>query len=756
MAKDIKKEKEAKKPKKKRSVFLLFLASLFSVAVMMLIAGGVVLAVVTGTEEGRASVFRYFSAAILNTQGWHAAYGKIHSPNLREWKLEDIRLSRGGREKMLVNAIDMKLSYTALLKGTVAVERFQAKGFHADESHAQDAQVSASGLAGATTRLDASATALPLKVVMTALGRRLAKNEEGVLDAKVSIDGDKVTLGSLVLALKQGGRLEANGTVSADAFDVNVKGKEVPSQLFIGETGPVAPGMFAADLVVCGSFDAPEVSGTFGYAADLFYSRKKSVPVAVAAKLETQGEVLHVTADVTRSNSKAGRVELDIPLAPYLAAARKGTVLPLVFDARGGLDVEALAFLYDPAVNLVRGQLKADLKVGGTVAAPVVRGNVRFEKGRYRNALTGTDMHQIEMHLVANDTGAVIKTATATDGAKGRLSLEGDVRWKGGDEAANLVLKVREAAILKRPDMNGQATGGLSLRGSLRRLDLAGVMEISPLTVMLESALLADIPEIKVVDVAAPQKAEEPSALHKLLPAVHLNVTVKAEKQAYLRGRGMDVELAGKVTVTGTLGAPVYNGGFKTVRGECRVLGKRFVLKKGEVRFEESDMYLDVTAVNRAHGAQIQADLSGKVEKLNIKLSSVPSLPQDEILARLLFGAPAKSISPLQAARLAVALKQMKDGGSAIFDPVGAVRDRLGLDQLNVGAEETEEGQGVSVGAGKYIGDKIYLEVEKTPDPANPWKASAEIEINDNVSIETTTGANPGSQGVGIQWKRDY
>ena len=420
------------------------------------------------------------------------------------------------------------------------------------------------------------------------------------------------------------------------------------------------------------------------------------------------------------------------------------------------MDVEALAFLYDPAVNLVKGRLEADVNVSGRPAAPVVRGDIRFEKGRYRNALTGTDLHQIEVHLAANDTGAVIRKATATDGAKGRLSLEGDVRWRENDAAVNLALKVREAALLKRPDVNGQTTGSLSLKGSLKRIDLAGTLAISPLTVMLESAMLADIPEIKVVDVATPRKAEEPSALAKILPAVHLNVTVKADNQAYLRGRGMDVELAGKITITGTLESPVYNGGFKTVRGECRVLGKRFVLKKGEVRFETNDMYLDVTAVNRGRGLQIQADLSGTVEKLNVKLSSVPSLPQDEILAQLLFGTSAKSISPLQAAKLAVALKQMKDGGSAVFDPVGTVRDRLGLDQLNVGAEETDDGQGVSIGAGKYIGDKIYLEVEKTPDPANPWKASAEIEINDNVSIETTTGANPGSQGVGIQWKRDY
>lgn len=756
MAKEKKTEKE-KKPKRKKSKILLFLASLFSAVLMLAIAGGVVLGVLAGTEEGRASVFRYVSAALLNAQGWSASYAKISSTHLRAWRLEGMRLAKDGREAVRLDRVDLELSYAELLKGTVGIKAFRVRGMAAGKEEVPEALAEASGQAGMTTKLDVSASGLPLALVMAALGRPLPEKLGGVLETQAAVDGEDIDIKSFSLALREGGSLEARGRLSQDAFDLRLKAKALPSRLLIGETDIVAPGALEADIHARGTRAAPLLSGTLGYATRLFYSKSKSVPVAVAARLETAQGVLRAQADITRGKSPSGKADIDIPLAPYLAHIGKGGAFPLRFSAKGSVDVEALGFLFDPALHTVQGRLEADVSVTGTTAAPVPRGDLRFARGRYRNALTGTDLHQIEIALAASDTGAVIKKATATDGGKGRLSLEGDARWGQGASAVNVDLDVRQANLLRRPDVTGHATGRLKLAGDARRLALSGVLDVSPLTVMLESAMLASIPEIEVVDVAAGKpEREEPPAFEKMLPETRLDVTVKAERQAFLRGRGMDVELAGKVTVTGTLAAPVYNGAFKTLRGECRVLGKRFVLQNGEVRFDDGDMSLDVTAVHRARGTQIQADLSGQVEKLNVKLSSVPSMPQDEIMARLLFGAPAKSISPLQAARLALALKQLKDGGSAVFDPVGAVRDRLGLDQLNVGADETGEGQGVSVGAGKYIGDKIYLEVEKTPDPANPWKASAEIEINDNVSIETTTGANPGSQGVGIQWKRDY
>lgn len=92
-----------------------------------------------------------------------------------------------------------------------------------------------------------------------------------------------------------------------------------------------------------------------------------------------------------------------------------------------------------------------------------------------------------------------------------------------------------------------------------------------------------------------------------------------------------------------------------------------------------------------------------------------------------------------------------------MFDPLTTTRKLLGVDRLSVEAEKTETGDtGVNVGVGKYLNEKVYLELEHTPHPAQPWKGSLQIEIAPNVNLESSTGGESGIEGVGLKWKRDY
>ena len=90
-----------------------------------------------------------------------------------------------------------------------------------------------------------------------------------------------------------------------------------------------------------------------------------------------------------------------------------------------------------------------------------------------------------------------------------------------------------------------------------------------------------------------------------------------------------------------------------------------------------------------------------------ITLSSSPQLPQDEVLAHLLFQQSAKQLTPLQLAQIAQALASLS-GISNGFDPVASIRGGLGLDRLAVSG-----GSGVTTGttveAGKYVSRNIYV-----------------------------------------------
>jgi translocation and assembly module TamB len=88
-----------------------------------------------------------------------------------------------------------------------------------------------------------------------------------------------------------------------------------------------------------------------------------------------------------------------------------------------------------------------------------------------------------------------------------------------------------------------------------------------------------------------------------------------------------------------------------------------------------------------------------------------------------------------------------KGGGP---DPLGMLRGSVGLDNLDV--ESDEEG-GTTIGAGKYISDKVYLEVESGSGDTGGG-ANLQVEITPNVKVESKAGQD--ASGGGIFWQWEY
>ena len=104
---------------------------------------------------------------------------------------------------------------------------------------------------------------------------------------------------------------------------------------------------------------------------------------------------------------------------------------------------------------------------------------------------------------------------------------------------------------------------------------------------------------------------------------------------------------------------------------------------------------------------------------------------------------------------MASAVNTLKGGGGG-FDPIGSTRDLLGVDTLTVDSEENEAGdKGVKVGAGKYLSENVYLELERSSDPTHPWQGNILIELTPSISLESTTGGAKGGSAE-LLWKRDY
>ena len=62
----------------------------------------------------------------------------------------------------------------------------------------------------------------------------------------------------------------------------------------------------------------------------------------------------------------------------------------------------------------------------------------------------------------------------------------------------------------------------------------------------------------------------------------------------------------------------------------------------------------------------------------------MPSLPQDEVLAYLLYGQREAALGPLQIAQIAATLASLVGGAPAVSNPLEGLRTAIGLDRLTI------------------------------------------------------------------------
>jgi translocation and assembly module TamB len=123
-------------------------------------------------------------------------------------------------------------------------------------------------------------------------------------------------------------------------------------------------------------------------------------------------------------------------------------------------------------------------------------------------------------------------------------------------------------------------------------------------------------------------------------------------------------------------------------------------------------------------------------------------LPQEEVLARLLFGKGIQTISALQAAQLANAVATLAGrGGEGI---VSKLRKNFGLDDFDV---TTDADGNVSVRAGKYISKRVYTEVEV--DQKGRSQINLNLDLKKDVTVRGSVGAD-GQAGIGVFIEKDY
>ncbi|BDW81814.1 translocation/assembly module TamB [Erythrobacter sp. Dej080120_24] len=442
-----------------------------------------------------------------------------------------------------------------------------------------------------------------------------------------------------------------------------------------------------------------------------------SRPVEVFAVVDLGPDALAIGARLREDETPLGRLEARITRLgagdDLAQRIRRGRL-----DARLDYEGSAQALWRLAAIETfdITGPLDLTASATGTLEAPRISGNLASDALRLQSSISGTDIDGITLR--GRFAGSRLELTRFSGTTRGNGSVTGSGFVDLADISASRGPKIdiraaaRNARLLNANGLDATITGPLRIVSDGSGGAIAGRVRVGraswALGVAEEDMRLPTIAtrEIGRADRIEVERATATSAWRYLVDAT-------APSRVAVDGLGLDSEWGIDIALRGTVDDPRIGGEARLVRGDYTFAGTRFELTRGRIAFDESraiDPRLDIEAEASANGTDVSIDITGNAQSPMIAFSSTPALPEEEILARLLFGGSVTSLSATDAVQLGAALAALQGGGAGL-DPIGQLRRSIGLDQLRIVSADPALGRGTGVALGKNLGRRFYIEL---------------------------------------------
>lgn len=486
----------------------------------------------------------------------------------------------------------------------------------------------------------------------------------------------------------------------------------------------------------------------------------KTEQATLSGEFHWDGSSLIIRDD---ERTEALDLSLNLPMrlsrSPSIAVIFEGPVDGSVrYDGR----LETIAGFLPSALQSVEGALSFNGGASGTLESPKLAGSMTISNGAFTELATGFSIVNIEATATADATlgGSRIAFKAAGGGVRqNEKTIRGEgILVLGKDSQLSSILTFNRARLSAGPVNDVEASGSVDISGPIDDLLAKGKIAVGSLDARVftpESTVLVDI---NVVAVNGDGENVPAAALRTAPPAIALALEIEGDDRIFIRGRGLESEWRADVSVLGRADAPVIVGSMTMKNGDIVFAGRRFELTEGDISFDRlsvNNPTLNIRAERQTRTGTLAAIVfEGRANAPKISLSSTPSLPQEDIMALVLFDKPANELSALESLQVAEGLAEL--GGIGPFGGVGvtgSARQALGLDLLNLDIDQ-DDSAASSLTVGKYVADGLFVSATQDARGEN-GSLRIEYEIDQSFTVETELRQD-GDQKASINWKRDF
>jgi len=482
---------------------------------------------------------------------------------------------------------------------------------------------------------------------------------------------------------------------------------------------------------------------------------RTSTPVDIGMNAELTDQRLAMRALIEQEGKVIGKAQaLMTPLGEG-SLMEKLRAAPIKAQLRFVGPASALWRLTTIEIIDLSGQVALTANISGTGGNPVIDGALMTKDAVLESPVTGMRVTGLQASGRFNGSRLVLSRIDGRTGTEGTVSGKGVFDFSLGQGVGmNIALQANKAVLLDRDDIGATVTGPIAIRS---RDGANGVISgdldvVRSRFTLGRAAAVAEIPELRVIEI---NRRGDDFAQTKRGAGWMLDIKANARNRLMVNGMGLSSEWRMDLAIGGAVTAPKITGRADLVRGTYDFAGRRFDLSEGALRFDGSvpaNPTLDITAGATLTDLDATIMIKGTSMAPEITFSSTPSLPEDEILSRILFGSSITSLSAPEALQLASAVASLQGGGGGL-DPINAVRKAAGLDRLRILPADETTGQGTAVGVGKYLTRKIYVEL--ITDGAGYSATQLEYQITRWLSLLSSV-STLGRQSATVRASKDY
>jgi len=560
---------------------------------------------------------------------------------------------------------------------------------------------------------------------------------------------DGMTLHRLRLGLRQG-ILEAHGQIDP-TLNLDLQVRDLPADI----AGIIVPelaldGKLRGDARLTG--DPSQPHGTITLELAGLHARSGNMrvlpPVDLSGNVQLAGGTARIDSRLTAGPNARLTLFGEAPLDPSQS---------LDLRAEGLVDLKMLDPVLTAQGQRARGRITLNAGIGGMLSDPRISGSLQLAGGELQDYGLGARISDVTALLEAENDTLRIDRLEARAG-QGRITVKGNIGVLKPNLPVELTLTARNARPLSSDRLTVTLDSNVTVKGEAhQQLTAAGTINIRRAEIRIPERIPARIAVLDVREPGAP-----PPPLPKPGRDLGIDLTLEAQREIFVRGRGLDAELGGKIHLRGTANNPQPDGSFAMRHGQYTLAGKTFTFRKGEVGFDGGTLTnptLDFVANTTSGNITATLAVSGTANKPRITLSSSPDLPQDEVLAQLLFGRSSNTLSPFELAQIAGALASLTGVTSGIGNPLESVRKGLGLDRLSVGSAK---GGGPTLEAGRYVAPGVYVGARQGFTGTAIPQAAVQLDVTEGLKLEGTVGAgspsstSTGTSSVGVIYQFEY